>query len=56
MVGVDVKFVDVKSMYYMIYTNDETALFKGQKNKRRSLPAFFFQNFVLAASNTKNSP
>ena len=26
MVGVDVKFVDVKSMYYMIYTNDETAL------------------------------
>jgi len=31
MVGVDVKFVDVKSMYYMIYTNDETALLKGQK-------------------------
>ena len=45
MVGVDVKFDDVKSMYYMIYTNDETALFKGQKKQTSLIASIFLSKF-----------
>jgi len=41
--GVDVKFVDVKSMYYMNYTNDETALLKGQKQNVAFCQHFYFK-------------
>jgi len=41
--GVDVKFVDVKSMYYMNYTNDETALLKGQKQNVTPCQHFSFK-------------